>query len=54
MRSLVNDRKEETGMKKFEEPKLIVEMLELEDVITTSTCTTDVGGGPCEFDMGGF
>lgn len=47
-------------MKKFEEPKLSVEMLELEDVITTSTstcdddCTTDVGGGPCEFDMGGF
>lgn len=45
-------------MKKFEEPKLSVEMLELEDVITTSTCdddcTVDVGGSPCEFDMGGF
>ena len=42
-------------MKKFEEPKLHVEMLELEDVIATSaTCDTDVGGGECTWDMGGF
>lgn len=28
-------------MKKFEEPKLNVAVLDLEDVITTSTCTAD-------------
>lgn len=45
-------------MRKFEEPKLNVDMLKLEDVITTSNCdddcATDVGGGSCEFDLGGF
>ena len=41
-------------MKKFEEPKLNVEILTLEDVITTSSndeCEVFV---PCDWDTGGM
>jgi hypothetical protein len=33
--------KGETEMKKFEEPKLNIEELKVEDVLTTSTCDAD-------------
>ena len=45
-------------MKKFEEPKLNVEMMELEDVITTSNDPTECDDVctefDCPFDAGGF
>lgn len=40
-------------MKKFEEPKLNVEDLRMEDIITTSTCE-DTGDSDCSYQTSCF
>lgn len=41
-------------MKKFEDPKLNVEVLDVTDVITTSPCPEYCEGHECDWDGGGF
>ena len=41
-------------MKKFEAPKLSMESLEVEDIITTSNCDEDCTEYVCDWDGGGF
>lgn len=41
-------------MKRFEDPKLNVEVLEIADIISTSPCPEDCSSDECAWDGGGF